>query len=172
MACARAPLVSSRPADSIVFLGAPVPARNRVTRVLLVLYAAGSAAIVVPLVLDVPRAGELAGTTSGKILAAAILTLGLGAASAIRDPWRNRIVINMIIAFTALSALAILTRLLFHEEPYAVDPAWIVLPLAVAAPVLFGVFYPTPDGGQTHPPSRSISSGRERSCAACDTPHR
>jgi hypothetical protein len=43
-----------------------------------------------------------------------------------------------------LAALAILWRLLFHHEVYAVDPAWLVLPVAVAGPVLFAVFYPRP----------------------------
>jgi hypothetical protein len=117
-------------------------ARNTVTRVLLVLYALGSLAVVIPLLLDLPGAGELAGTTSGKILAAAIFSLGLGAALAARDPWRNRLVVQMLIAFTALAALAILWRLLFHDEAYDVDPAWMVLPVACAAPVLLAVLYP------------------------------
>jgi hypothetical protein len=119
-----------------------LPARNTVTRVLLVLYALGSFAVVLPLLLDLPGTGELAGTTSGKILAAAIFSLGLGAALASRDPWRNRIVVQMLIAFTALAAPAILWRLLFHDEAYGVDPAWMVLPVACAAPVLLAVFYP------------------------------
>ncbi len=111
-------------------------------RVLLILYAVGSLAIVVPLLLDSPGAGELAGTTSGKILAAAIFALGYGAAMAARDPRRHRLVIQVLIAFTALATLAILTRVLFHDEPYRVDPAWVVLPFAAAAPVLLAVFYP------------------------------
>lgn len=123
-----------------------MPARNTVTRVLLVLYALGSFAVVVPLLLDLSGAGELAGTTSGKILAAAVFSLGLGAALAARDPWRNRIVVQMLMAFTTLAALAILWRLLFHEEVYDVDPAWMVLPVACVAPVLLAVFYPrSPD---------------------------
>jgi hypothetical protein len=121
-------------------------AKYLIMRVLLVLYALGSLAVVVPLLLDLPGAGELAGTTSGKILAAAVFSLGLGAALAARDPWRNRLVVQILIAFTALASLAILWRLLFHEESYAVDPAWIVLPFACAAPVLLAVFYPRPPG--------------------------
>jgi hypothetical protein len=113
-----------------------------VLRVILVLYAVGSVAVAVPLVLDLTGAGELAGTTSGKILAAAILSLAFGAALAARDPWRDRTVVKVLIAFTALAALAILSRLLFHDESYAVDPAWMVLPFAIAAPVLLAVFYP------------------------------
>ena len=111
-------------------------------RVVLLLYALGSVAVAVPLVLDLTGAGELAGTTSGKILAAAVFSLGFGAALAARDPWQNRLMIQVLIAFTALAALAILSRLLFHDEPYSVDPAWMVLPFAIAAPVLLGVFYP------------------------------
>jgi predicted Abi (CAAX) family protease len=97
--------------------------------------------------LDVPGAGELAGTTSGKILAAAILALGFGAAMAARDPWRNRLMIQVLIAFTALATLAILIRVLFHDEPYSVDPAWMVLPFAAALPVLFVIFYPRAPSG-------------------------
>ena len=65
-----------------------------------------------------------------------------GAVMAARDPWRHRTMIQVLIAFTALVALAILTRLLLHDEPYRVDPAWMVLPFAAAAPVLFAVFSP------------------------------
>jgi hypothetical protein len=116
--------------------------RITIVRALLVLYALGSVAVAVPLVLDLTGAGELAGTTSGKILAAAVFSLGCGAAMAARDPWRDRVMIRVLIAFTALAAIAILSRLLFHDEPYRIDPAWVVLPFAVAAPVLLGVFYP------------------------------
>ena len=115
-------------------------------RVVLLLYALGSVAVAVPLVLDLTGAGELAGTTSGKILAAAVFSLGFGAAMAARDPWRNRVMIQVLIAFTALAALAILSRLLFHTEPYSVDPAWLVLPLAVVATVLLALFYPRAPG--------------------------
>jgi hypothetical protein len=118
--------------------------KNTVARVLLVLYALGSFAVVIPLLLDLTGTGELSGTTSGKILAAAIFSLGLGAGLAARDPWRNRLLIQVLIAFTGLAALAILWRLLFHEEFYEIDPAWVVLPFACAAPVLLAVFYPRP----------------------------
>jgi hypothetical protein len=118
------------------------PRRTTVVRVVLLLYALGSVVVAVPLVLDLTGAGELAGTTSGKILAAAVFSLGFGAAMAARDPWRNRLMIQVLIGFTALAALAILSRLLFHNEPYSIDPAWMVLPFAIAAPVLLGVFYP------------------------------
>jgi hypothetical protein len=119
---------------------------NTAARVLLVLYALGSLAVVVPLLLGLPGAGELAGTTSGKILAAAVLALGFGAAMASKDPWGNRVIVQVLIAFTALAAVAILIRVLFHEEPYSVDPAWMVLPFAASMPVLFAVFYPKAPG--------------------------
>jgi hypothetical protein len=121
-----------------------VPTKNNVSRILLALYALGSIAVVIPLLLDLPGAGELAGTTSGKILAAAILALGFGAALAARDPWANRAIIPVLIVFMALAALAILWRLLFHNESYAVDPAWMVLPVAIAGPILLAAFYPRP----------------------------
>jgi len=114
--------------------------RNRVTRTLLVLYAVGSVAIAIPLLFALGHAGDLADTTSGKILAAALLAMGFGALAATRDPWRNRLMIQVVMAFTALSSVAIVYRLAF--EDHRPDPAWIVLPLAVAAPVLLALFYP------------------------------
>ncbi len=116
--------------------------RNRIAQALLVLYAVGSVAVAIPLLFAFARAGELANTTSGKILAAALLAMALGALAAARDPWQNRVMILVIIAFTSMSVLAIAYRLAF--EDHTADPAWMVLPLAVAAPVLFTVFYPRP----------------------------
>jgi hypothetical protein len=126
--------------------GGTVSHRNTVARVLLVLYAIGSAAIGLALLLAFPGTGELSGTTSGKVLAAALFALGFGAVMAVRDPWRDRLVIQILIAFTTMASLAIIVRLLLHDEPYAVDPAWMVLPFGVAAPVLLAVFYPRPPG--------------------------
>jgi len=120
--------------------------RNTVARVLLVMYAIGSAAVGLALLLAFPGTGELSGTTSGKVLAAALFALGFGAVMATRDPWRDRLVIQILIAFTTMASLAIIVRLLFHDEPYAVDPAWVVLPFGVAAPVLFALFYPRAPG--------------------------
>jgi hypothetical protein len=114
--------------------------RLRVTRILLVAYCLGSVAIAVPLLLDVGHSGNLAGTTSGKILAAALIAMGVGALGAARDPWRQRLVIRVLIVFTALSAAAIVYRL--AAERHRHDPAWIVLPLAIAAPLLLTFFYP------------------------------
>ena len=114
--------------------------RNRVARILLVLYALGSVAIAVPLLFAFGHAGDLADTTSGKILAAALVAMGFGALAAARDPWRHRLMIQVVMAFTALSSLAIVYRLAF--EGHAVFPTLILLPFAVAAPVLFAVFYP------------------------------
>ena len=84
--------------------------RNIVAQSLLVLYAIGSVAIAIPLLFSLGHSGDLADTTSGKILSA------------------------------ALSALAIAYRLAFEDHPSY--PAWILLPLAVAAPILFARFYP------------------------------
>jgi MFS family permease len=115
--------------------------RNRVAQCLLVLYAVGSVAIAVPLLFTLGHSGDLADTTSGKILSAALLAMGFGALAAARDPWGNRIVIQVVMVFTALSSLAIVYRLAF-EQQHPRFPAWILLPLAVAAPILFALFYP------------------------------
>jgi len=114
--------------------------RNRVARMLLVVYAIGSVAIPIPLLLSFGNAGDLADTTSGKILAAALLAIGFGALAASRDPWRHRLMIQVVMAFTTLSSLAIAYRLALEDHP--VFPTLILLPFAVAAPVLFALFYP------------------------------
>jgi hypothetical protein len=114
--------------------------RITIARVLLVVYALGSVVVVIPLVLDL--AGDLSATTSGKILAAALLAMGAGAALAVRDPWEHRAVIQVLIAFLCLAALAILYRLLFEDHPAL--PTATLLAVDVAAGVLFSVFYPRP----------------------------
>ncbi|HET6475022.1 MAG TPA: hypothetical protein VFH93_02955 [Thermoleophilia bacterium] len=114
--------------------------RNRIAQLLLVLYAVGSVAFAIPLLFAFAHAGDLANTTSGKVLAAALLAMALGALAAARDPWENRVMVLVVIAFTSFSALAIAYRLVFGEHPS--DPAWIVLPFAIGAPVLFALFYP------------------------------
>jgi hypothetical protein len=114
--------------------------RNTVARRLLVVYAVGSAAVAITLLIAFGHTGNLADTTSGKILAAALLAMGFGALAAARDPWRHRLMIQVVMAFTTLSSVAIVYRLAF--EDHRPDPAWIVLPFAVAAPVLFALFYP------------------------------
>ena len=118
--------------------------RNTMTRVLLVIYAVGSVAIAIPIAFALTGAGELASTTSGRILAGALLALGIGAVLAIRDPWQNRLVITVIMIFTSLATLSIVYRIAFDHNAH--DPAWVVLPFAVAAPILFAVFYPRRPG--------------------------
>ena len=117
-----------------------MPERTRMARILLIVYAVGSVAIAVPLLFTFGHTGDLADTTSGKILAAALLAMGFGALAAARDPWRDRLMIQVVMAFTALSALAIMYRLAFEDHP--VFPTLILLPFAVAAPVLLALFYP------------------------------
>jgi hypothetical protein len=121
-----------------------MPNRSTVIRALLAIYVAGSVAVAVPLVLNL--AGDLSNSTSGKVLAAAVIALALGAALAMRDPWANRAMILVLIVFTSLATVAILYRLLFEPE-HEPDPARYLLPIALAAPVLLAVFYPrAPEG--------------------------
>jgi hypothetical protein len=118
-----------------------VPDKMTLLCVVLVLYAVGTVIIAIPLAFAFTNAGDLANTTSGKILAAALVTLGFGALVAATDPRRHRLVIQMIIVFTSLAALAIVTRLAGgHHDG---DLAWFVLPAAVAAPVLLVALYPS-----------------------------
>ena len=108
-------------------------------RILLVVYAAGSVALAAPL-LVYGRAGDLAETTSGRILAAALLAMAGAGLGAVRDPVRNRLVVAMLIGFSAMAAVAITFRLAMGQHEG--DPAWLLLPAAVAAPVLLAVFFP------------------------------
>ncbi len=120
--------------------------RAKILRILLVVYSAGSIVIALPLAFSLAYAGNLAATTSGKILAAALLALAFGAVVAARDPWQHRLVIQIIIVFMVLAAVSIAIRLLIGAHPN--DPARPLLPIAVAGPVLFAIFYPQPpDGG-------------------------
>lgn len=114
--------------------------RNAITKLILILYVLGSAAVILPLALD--RAGDLSATTSGKILAAAIGALAIGAALALRDPWEHRAVILVLISFLSLAALGILYRLLF--EGHTPLPTAAVLAVDVTGAVLLVVFYPRP----------------------------
>lgn len=113
----------------------------RINRILLVLYALASVVIAVALVFT-EEAGNLGHTTSGRILAAALLTLGFGALAAVRNPWANRLVIKMLIAFTGMASVVIAVRIAFHHHEN--DPGWFLLPPAVAACVLLTVFFPRP----------------------------
>jgi hypothetical protein len=128
--------------------------RLRVVQILLVLYFLGSVAVAIPLLLDLGDAGNLAATTSGKVLAAALIAMGVGALGAARDPWRQRLVIQVLIVFTALAACAVVYRLAAERHPH--DPAWIVLPFAIATPALLAYFYPRPV-----PPGASRDSGQD-----------
>ncbi len=122
--------------------------RTTILRVLLVAYFLASVAVAVPVAMGIDRAGELAGTTSGKILAAAIVALGLGALLAATDPRRHRVVVLMLMAFTTLSALAILSRVIGDEHRN--DPAAVLLPFVAACPVVFAFLFPYGRGaGQT-----------------------
>lgn len=147
-----------------------MPGRNAVTRVLLVLYFLGSVAAAGMLAFDVGRAGDLAETTSGKVLAAALLAVGIGALLAVRDPWRDRAVVQVIIVFTALSALAIVYRLAFEDHEN--DPAWLVLPFALAGPVVFAVFYPRPPAQADRDalPAQTTPGGSAFAAAPAATP--
>ena len=90
--------------------------RNTVARILLVLYALGMLAVTYTQLFGGPSSGDMFWTTSGKILAAATFALGFGAAMASRDPWQNRLVIQIIIVFMAGTTLAVVYGILTHAE--------------------------------------------------------
>src|SRR5664279_5119853 len=78
--------------------------------------------------------------TSGKVLAAALLALGIGALVATTDPHRHRLMITVAILFALFAAAAIVYRL--HWEHHLHDPAKYLLFLVVGYPLLALVFYP------------------------------
>ncbi len=123
--------------------------RIAILRILLAAYFVASLAVAFPVALGIGRAGELAGTTSGKILAAAIVALGVGALLAALDPQRHRGVVVVLIVFTALASLAILSRLIGDTHRH--DPAAILLPFVAACPVLLALFYPWRATGEDQP---------------------
>lgn len=118
----------------------------RVIRILLVVYCVGSVVVTVLLLVAPGLTGGFGLTTSGEVLAAAVLALGLGALSAARDPWRGRPVIQVLIAFTALAALPMIYRLAAEHYPH--DRAWVLLPIDLAIPLLLALFYPREGTGQ------------------------
>lgn len=118
--------------------------RNTVARILLVLYALGMLSVTLTQLLGGPGAGDMFWTTSGKILAAATFAMGFGSAMASRDPWQNRLVVQILIVFMVGAAFAIAYRMLTHGEVPPGESTWIVLAAAASAPVLFAVFYPRP----------------------------
>jgi hypothetical protein len=135
--------------------------RLKAIRLLLVLYFLASIAIAIPLLVYVRHAGNISGTTSGKVLAAALIAMGVGALGAARDPWRQRLVIQVLIVFTALAACAIVYRLAAERHPH--DPAWIVLPFAIAAPAVLAYFCPrTEPAGASDDPPRDSEPRTER----------
>jgi hypothetical protein len=109
-------------------------------RFLLIIYAAGTVLVAMPFALALSNVGNLAETTSGRVLAGALLALGFGALMASRDPQRHRLVIQMLIVFASLGALSIASRLAFGDHTR--DPAWLLLPATVAMLVLLVYFYP------------------------------
>ena len=127
--------------------------RTSVLRTLLWLYALGAVFVAVPVAFAFGSAGDLAGTTSGKALAGALLVLSYGALRASRDPWRYRVIVQMLILFAALAAVSVAYRLVF-ETQHPRMPTALVMVVCVAAAALLTGFYPRPPqptAGQSTP---------------------
>lgn len=78
--------------------------------------------------------------TSGKVLAGALVALGIGAFAAMVDPFRHRLMITVAILFASFVAAAIAYRL--HWEHHPNDPTRFLLPFVLAFPILALIFYP------------------------------
>lgn len=129
--------------------------RIRATRLLILVYVLGSLVGVVLIAsgrIGNIEAIHLAGTTSGKILGlASLLSLAYGAVRAAQDPCRNAVLIQVLIVFTSLAALALLYRLFGEGHAHDVI-TWLLLVPAIGVPVLFVIFYP----------AKPTSAGNER----------
>jgi hypothetical protein len=112
-----------------------------VLRTLLWVYALGAVLVAIPVAFAFGSAGELAGTTSGKALAGALLVLTYGAVRAARDPRHHRVVVQMLILFAVLAAVAVSYRPAF-EAQHERGPAALVLEVCAAAATLLLRYYP------------------------------
>ena len=125
--------------------------RIKVTRLLLCIYALGSligAALLVGGRIGSVDAIHLAGTTSGKILGlASLLSLAFGAVRAAQDPRRGLLLIQVLIGFTSLAALALVYRLFVEAHSHDLI-TWLLLIPALGVPALFLAFYPGEAGGE------------------------
>ena len=80
--------------------------------------------------------------TGGKVLAAAVLALGIGSLLAARDPYRHRVMVQTLIVFNAAGLVGLLYRVLFESEMTPIGASWTFIALMTGFLVLFYVFYP------------------------------
>jgi len=80
--------------------------------------------------------------TGGKVLAAAVLALGIGSLLAARDPYRHRVMVQTLIVFNAAGPVGLLYRVLFESEMTPIGASWTFIALMTGFLVLFYVFYP------------------------------
>jgi hypothetical protein len=109
-------------------------------RLVLWLYALGCVFVAIPLAFAIGMSGDLGGTTSGKVLAGALVVLAYGAARAAGHPRQHRIIVQMLVLFAAVASVAVLYRIIF--EGHGIVPSALVLAASVTATVLLIVFYP------------------------------
>ena len=109
------------------------------SRLLLAFFGLACLVSAVALLLSIVPRAEIH-MTSGKVLAGALVALGIGAFAAMPDPFRHRLMITVAILFASFAAAAIVYRL--HWEHHPNDPVRLLLPLVLAYPVLALLFYP------------------------------
>lgn len=117
--------------------------RAVVSGLLLGLYGLASFAAAAALLLGIVPRAEIH-MTSGKVLAGALVSLGIGAFLAAMDPHRHRIMIVVAILFSLSCAAAIGYRLRF--EDHIDDPTRYLLPFVLAYSALAAIFFPFGDG--------------------------
>jgi peptidoglycan/LPS O-acetylase OafA/YrhL len=119
-----------------------------------VVYALACLGVAAALIFDIGPAAAVTNGTSVRVLGAALFSFAVVALAAARDPRRNRAVIVGEIAFTALTALSLVYRIVVDSKVN--DRAWLVLPPVVVCLLLLVVFYPR----QRAADDRKAKSGR------------
>jgi peptidoglycan/LPS O-acetylase OafA/YrhL len=114
--------------------------RLRILSSVQVVYALACLGAAVALIFDIGPAADVTNGTSVRVLGAALFAFAVVALAAARSPRRNRAVIVGEIAFTSLTALSLIYRIVVDGRAH--DRAWLILPPVVACLVLLVVFYP------------------------------
>lgn len=123
-----------------------MPSPVRFARYVLWVHVVVAAAASVPLLFFAGRAARRVewvplDPTMAKMLGAALLALAVGSLLAARDPLRHRVIVQMEIVYTALSAAVLAYRLL-RFPALTPDIAWVWLALFALFCLLFSVTYP------------------------------
>jgi hypothetical protein len=110
---------------------------SRLLTLVLYVYGVGGLAVSVPLMLLLGPAAHATNATTVRLFGAALFALAVGALAAAREPARQRIVLLMEIAFTALASLVLTFKVLIHHNHPGFDERdYLFLALSLASLLL------------------------------------